>query len=765
MTILLFKRFVSCGFLLSAVMLFAAEADYAKDAASTQMSAADVLFLTDGVDGIGQSGVPGPLCVFGRNAAAVIAGKEGNTSGPLVAAAKYKDGRVVAFGHDGYLSKTALSQFGGQTLLKNILRWLAQNKNDVRIAVIGNPAFAEYIKELGYSVQPVNRLTDIKDNAQIIVLDGSRITEQQVSELEKFITNGGGVLTASLGWGWLQVSGKTDLQTEHGGNLLLAPLGIVWADGSFTAPAQKDGKNFFPVSKPETLQYLNVSTAVQVLQDSEKKNSPLPKNDAAQITATLVRGIQSIPETQSEIFVPLRPLTQRTVVPSPENKIKWETMPLDALAVSLQTEQYLKKQDGTGKHKIPAANPLLAAAESFPGAVPKDAKTLNKTFQIDTSVPDWRSLGLYAPPGQTITVKIPKELITPRNRRYLGVRIGCHSDTIWHLNEWDRYPEITLTVPLQTEETKIVNPFGGLVYITVPRNYDKRTIFVEVSGAVESPYFVLGKTSVEEWKENIRDTPAPWGELASDKLVLSVPSRYLRTLDDPDKVMEFWNEVLDWDADLCGQPKERVRPERITCDRQISAGYMHSGYPVMTWMDVEPYFLSLKDNPNKGWGFFHEFGHNHQASDWTFDGTGEVTVNLFALYVFEKIFNLKPAQAQEKALGSGHSPTARKAKREKYFADGSPFEKWKSDPFLALIMYTDLQEKFGWEPFKNVFREYRQLKPEERPKTDDDKRGQWLMRMSQEVKHNLSGYFDRWGVPVPQWAKDAVKDLPEWNPY
>jgi hypothetical protein len=246
-------------------------------------------------------------------------------------------------------------------------------------------------------------------------------------------------------------------------------------------------------------------------------------------------------------------------------------------------------------------------------------------------------------------------------------------------------------------------------------------------------------------------------------VILSVPSKVLRGLDDVDKVMEFWNKVFEADAELCGRSllqRNGGRPERITCDRQISAGYMHSGYPVMTHMDVEEFIVTLKDRPDKSWGFFHEFGHNHQDGDWTFDGTVEVTVNLFSLYATEKLYNL-PIGATHDAC----SEKTRNERRDAYFAKGSNFEQWKSAPFLALTMYIDIQEEFGWEPFRKDFQEYLQLPKDEKPKNDGEKRDQWMIRLSKTVNKNLAPYFDKWGVPVSQRAKDSVKPLPVWNPY
>lgn len=58
---------------------------------------------------------------------------------------------------------------------------------------------------------------------------------------------------------------------------------------------------------------------------------------------------------------------------------------------------------------------------------------------------------------------------------------------------------------------------------------------------------------------------------------------------------------------------------------------MHSGYPIMTHLDAAPRMVNLAALRSVGeWGLFHELGHNHQADAWTFDGTVEVTCNLFS---------------------------------------------------------------------------------------------------------------------------------------
>jgi hypothetical protein len=371
-------------------------------------------------------------------------------------------------------------------------------------------------------------------------------------------------------------------------------------------------------------------------------------------------------------------------------------------------------------------------------------------------VRDWHSTGLYAAPGEVITVTVPANAA----KKKLRVRIGAHKDELWHLDSWKRFPEITRSFVIDAPVTKAACAFGGLVYIDVPRNCDLGTIAVQISGAVPAPVYFHGRTTPEEWRATIRNHPAPWGEIVSSKVIVTLPSDVLRTLDDPKALMETWDRILDLVADLATIPRERERPERIVCDEQISAGYMHSGYPIMTWMDQPANFASREALIKGHWGIFHELGHNHQVKDWTFEGTGEVTCNLFSFYIYDKLCGVKP---RDYVHGRGTVPVIELHK--KYFATGKPsYERWMADPFTALCMYAQLQDAFGWEPYQKVFAEYRALPDGQRPKTEQERRDQWMMRFSKTVGKNLAPFFTRWGVPISDAAAKSVASLPAWMP-
>ncbi len=47
-------------------------------------------------------------------------------------------------------------------------------------------------------------------------------------------------------------------------------------------------------------------------------------------------------------------------------------------------------------------------------------------------------------------------------------------------------------------------------------------------------------------------------------------------------------------------------------------------------------YADLTEKLDNEWGIWHETGHTHQQYSWTWDSIGEISVNLFSLYVQEK---------------------------------------------------------------------------------------------------------------------------------
>jgi enhancin-like peptidase M60 family/peptidase M60-like protein len=715
---------------------------------------ADLEFLLKGVARIAAPGIPGPLSTFGKDAFPVIAvASDGETREPVVVAARVGRGRVVCLGHTGYLSPQAFESGDTGQFVANALRWVANKPkatvSQLRIGTLHLETTAKWLRE--HNV-PAGELASFDQRAlkacDVVCVQASRLRDpQQRKAIRAYVASGGGLLTADLGWGWQQLNPGKNLTNDHPGNQLLADAGIVWCDGYLKKSPDGD----FAVDEPPS-PLTHAGRALEAIAVLDSRPSSLSDSDVRQAVAVVSRAVRSIPSHDSLLLPKLAALEKKhagSLVPSKQQPITWKT-PLARLLLTLQLVHL---------RSVPCEEIVAhPAATAFPGTVKASVARVLRTVTIDTSVPQWHSTGLYAAPGEVVRVKVPRDAAGKK----LWVRIGAHNDRLWGKDRWNRCPEVCARFPVDAEKTEAANAFGGPVYIEVPRNCSLGPVEVEIEGAVEAPCFVLDETETDLWRSEIRRREAPWAELAGKKIILTVPFSVVRELDDPAELMRFWDRVADACAELAARPIERERPERYVVDVQISAGYMHSGYPIMTHDDVAATMVDLSKLMNQGhggvWGFCHEIGHNHQSGDWTFSGTGEVTVNLFTLYVLDRVCGTPPHEARD-VLGA-----RRKALLKKYRDSGSSFDQWKRDPFLALIMYVQLQEAFGWEAFQKVFAEYRDLPQDERPKTDDDKRNQWLVRFSRTVGHDLGPFFQSWGVPTSADARRSIKDLPEWTP-
>ncbi len=704
--------------------------------------------LLDGVKSIDAPGATGVLCVYGPQAFVIATGKTGAQRAAAVAAAQWEKGRVVALAHDGYLDPKALDVGDTGKMLLNAVRWAASSTErklqTVRVGVWNNSRLAAWFEKHGLAAvkldanwsQKLNDIHVLCGNPDALAPDAAR------AAAEAFIKNGGGLVAASCGWGWQQLNAQRKLAVDHAGNRLLTPVGIVWADGTLEHTCET---GFTTTEKaPE---FAHGGRALDFLLKREPNS---PAKDVAQAAGALTLASRSLPPSDTLLLPRLKTLLQDAAlapVPTHAKPLKADRDALPRLVLTLQLEA-LKNQPIADVRAHPAA-------AEFPGAVPADAARVTRTVNIDTQVPEWHSTGLYAAPGEVVTISVPENAAGK-----FRVRIGAHRDHLWHLESWPRVPEISRDWPLTATETKVASAFGGLVYIEVPRGVKIGEVAVTVAGAVEAPYFVAGKTKVEAWKAEIRERKAPWAELECKRVVLTLPSNVIRTLDDPEALLAFWNRVPDTCAELAGGPLDRERPERYVADEEISAGYMHSGYPIMTHLDAAKPFVDMAwilSGREPVWGFFHEMGHNHQSRDWTFDGTGEVTVNLFTRYCLEKCCGIPTEKQRNRGKKAQDAAFA-------FIASGADFAKWKNDPFLALSMYDQLQSGFGWDAFKKVFAVFRDLPKDQHPRTDAERRDQWMVRFSQTVGKNLGPFFQGWGVPTSAAARASIAQLPLWVP-
>jgi len=699
--------------------------------------------LTEGVTSLTAPGaVPGPMIASGPKTFVVATGENGRV--PLFVAGHIGSGRVLAGGHESFFSGGSLKSEGNNRFLLNAITWLSgRSPRGVKVGALDMPGIGEVVGQFSAVPMAVNRQNLAQNIPYLDVicmtqgaLDGDAAAQAAVV---KFVKEGHGLLIAGPAWGWQSLHGDRDLRTDHAGNRMLLPYGLGFASGSIDGP-------FGPTGAESPL--LQADTALEAL----KKGGLKPK-EITSATDSIQRALELLPADNGLAATIAKFAASEGGEGGPTaQKPITNAMPFSRLEIGVEAREIEKR-----KPEEVRAHPSSAY---FPGAIPANARRVTRTISVDSSIPNWHSTGLYAAAGEVVTITVPKAMSDVG----LSVRIGTHTDELWRLDRWERFPAISRAWRIRQETTKVASPFGGLIYIDVPDRGVSGLIPATIEHAATAPWFVRGKTTKAEWQAMLADPGAPWAEIQCDLVILTVPRSAAATITDPDALAAYWDEVMSNCYELYAAPRRR-RQERYCVDHQISAGYMHSGYPIMTFEDVANTFCDVTKLRSKGgptWGFYHEMGHNFQQGDWTFGGTGEVTNNLFSLYGAEKMNAATPD-----TYGMAHpnmQPATVQKRLEKYVADGAKFSEWQNEPFLALSMYAQLREGFGWEPFTKVFGEYQGLAQNEHPRNDLEKHDQWMIRFSKAVGKNLAPFFDAWGMPISDSARKATASMPAWMP-
>lgn len=673
---------------------------------------------------------------------------------PYAAASCAGAGRVVSVGHEALLFNQLTSDDRGR-FVHNAIDWLARG----RTAVIGldgdQAALRTYLTGLGYTVR-VARVTDLSGINVWITTHYTDRTSTERDAIAAYLAAGNGILSGGHGWYWASTHPGVSLD-RFAGNVLLSPMGLF-----VTRETDVDAGTLSPASTaPVALDQSR--DALEAIFAHVAGTTRLSMPDLVLASNAVRRALRAL-SVNSPYLMDARARRGMlpTVVPTAARPVTPATQPVEALALTLDSKLALELP--------PAEVTTHPAAADFPGLPSSGAASTTLTATVDGTYAGresgylyadargavWRSIGAYVPPGTQVTVTLSS------NATMGGVTllVGQHTDTLWSLASWPRVPEITRAFAVTETTTTVASAFGGPLYIRIAPGSALGPITVSARNVIPMPRWVQGSTTATQWQESLRTTASPWAEVGTDKLVLHVPTSAVRAVSDPTALMAWWDRVLDSHADLASIPRVRVRAERAVVDREISAGYMHSGYPIMAHLESAAAFVNLPALMTSGeWGLFHELGHNHQWADWVLPGTTEANVNLYSTHAMEEVVGLAPR--------TGHpalTPTMRDARIRAYIAGGRNFTRdW--NVWTALETYLQLQETFGWAPLTRLFAEYRGLAMTDRPSDDAARIQQWVVRSSRAVGRNLVDFYTAWGFSITDATRAAVTALPAWTDH
>lgn len=701
--------------------------------------------LLQGLDRLDfDGGLPSRLIVHGRDAFAVLVDDQHHA---VLAGAVVDQGRVLVISHEGPFNHRSGTGFVG--LWQNAASWLTGQAPGGTSGLIGlMPGFsalADNLSNAGWTTRSIDT-TDLTAEGladlDLLVMDTyETLSPTTLENIHTWLRGGGGLLAGGHAWWWGIT--HTDAAQNYPGNALLAPAGITIVESTAS-----DAPYPLPDSAAKNLDQARL--ALDLLTRENANCIALSAEDRRRAAASAGGAIDVLP-LESDFIAMARPFSDAVgpVIPTTSAPLVPAAAPVDSLAARLQIRLALDA----------APDEIVAhpAASDFPGEVPANAPRISRTLVIDGDyegaptqfgygAPDtavWRSTGLYAAPGDVIRVTVPARAVG----QGLAVQIGIHTDLLWDKEQWHRLPRIVRSMPIESTLTLTASGFGGPIHLTVPVGSALGDLEVTVANAVAMPSFVAGAN----WSEELAHA-APWAELRATSFVLHVPTADAKTVTDPETLMALWDEILAQDAWLAGIPTTRPRAERFVVDRQISAGWMHSGYPMMAHLESAAEVLTLTAPSTVGaWGPLHELGHNHQNLDWVLPGTTESSVNLWSVYISEEVLRLDRDLAHP-AL----SPSERAA-RVGSWVDSTDRD-WSV--WMALETYLQLQEAFGWEFYHRLFARY--FTVTDRPDNDDERLQLFIELASLESNRDLSDFFSAWGLVADTATMMAIDHLTPW---
>ncbi|MDB4419177.1 M60 family metallopeptidase [bacterium] len=323
-------------------------------------------------------------------------------------------------------------------------------------------------------------------------------------------------------------------------------------------------------------------------------------------------------------------------------------------------------------HRVLLDGFKFESADKFPGQITGPSNTTAiYSVQINASQPkaygyavDYsteharRPTGAYLTPGRIATVTVPANLVGKGYR----IRVGAHVHDLQNRpNNLKRFDRVTRTYPINNVATEIASPLGGGIYIEVPYEVEEGLATIQFQNTVRAPFFsntVARQTSLAEWQNTERSHPGPWTDFETDKFMLTIPTAWIYNYSDPVTLMNNWDLAMDACSDLQGLP--RVRPKTVLyciIDVTLKANAFSPGYPQSNDnFDPTP---STAYNGNQNHDYlngpqvtdevdFHEFGHASSINK--FNGETESIVNLFAVPVLNRMFNVPLEQAFGKSL-------------------------------------------------------------------------------------------------------------------
>ncbi|MDO5968309.1 M60 family metallopeptidase [Flavivirga aquimarina] len=420
-------------------------------------------------------------------------------------------------------------------------------------------------------------------------------------------------------------------------------------------------------------------------------------------------------------------------------------------------------------------------ADFFPGAVaaPSNSNTtvqvsINATQQATVGRPSGaeavdavRATGCYLAPGSLATITVPNSLVN----NGFGIRVGAHTWNLENKASATRLDRVSLSYPINSTTIIVGNPLGGNIYIEVPYLANAGVISVSLKNVVRSPFFSntkANKTSLSDWQNTQRHYPGAFADFESEKFILQVPTSWINNFNDPETMMEEWDDAVDACLELLARQtnlSDAKPPIYMQVDRTFRGGAYFPGYP-MSNTNYNPLATANGDGSDHRylqgptatiWQDIHEWGHQFYVSK--FYGEQEGIVNFFYVAVMNKKFGVDLNTAFENclspALNANLDDAAKMWMVTENFRQGNSMSIISGNyrhevayQHRGFGRYVEMVNLFGWESLENFWElvnEEHAISPNPTAHTGESADAR-ILRMSKGAGVDVRPLIHFWGV-------------------
>lgn len=655
------------------------------------------------------------VCVTGPYAFPIL-GDGGPVPVTLLGAGELGKGRVVAAGGHKLLGWESGSESHaviepGFSLLKRLIQWAAGEKplNSIRVGLIPSShdvrshSLRQYIERLDDEAQAfevISKVEDLRGLDIVYWFPGMSDTDSKwVAPVTDFVERGGGMITC-MPWSFARGALALPVRLGFTPNRVLSEAGL-WLDSRWAwiddeanvwnghglialenlAPLISDGDAEVSLHWAQDL--ICVERMLGAQRGPRGRFCGCPAGDPF---VDEVKGVVgTFPREDRDLLFPSRGVeVHRTH----------------------RVETVQRLWAAAAHADDPARLITIPGVEWFPRIGRREEAKKVKTVRLEHGNSPLITTGLYAFPGEVIQIKVEplgniSDRGTQRQKRIYQVwcaQVGVHTDLLWgpmvnpgevligdqlkqrshKLLRWGSVTTSRFLIPFVESGhmydlpdlpefkdgfNQIASPFGGLLVLHAPGETQSEAR-ITIRGAHRAPFYELRKG------QHLPDGPTgvPWGYIRGEHSIHFLPAETVTAAKKHRQIALYWDKAAVAAAEFVGLDEEDAPTQVFVPDIQISVGYMHSGTPIMTHLDVAeigtfderigtscgeargldhdllreqsdtPLVVNLKKLRKDGsWGHFHEIGHNLQGRICTFKGTGEVTNNLITLWLMQEL--------------------------------------------------------------------------------------------------------------------------------